>query len=137
MSLGSALAIAMSGLRANQARLLIVSSNIANAQTPVMSPKGNRVETLTGDTGASVSVTGVNRSSINSYRLGAFRASAAPVPPDGKRIAICPRNSRMPELSNVCKFYQRPAIAIDELREFIGADLGGDGGEGTRRSSMR
>jgi len=62
MSLGSALAIAMSGLRANQAALAIVSSNIANAQTPgYVTQRTNQVETLTGDTGASVSVTGVNR----------------------------------------------------------------------------
>src|SRR5258707_6351387 len=62
MSLGSALAIAMSGLRANQAALSIVSSNIANAQTPGYVPqRSTQVETLTGDSGASVSVTGVNR----------------------------------------------------------------------------
>src|SRR6266568_2423204 len=62
MSLGSALAIAMSGLRANQAALAIVSSNIANAQTSgYVTQRINQVETLTGDTGASVSVTGVNR----------------------------------------------------------------------------
>src|SRR3977135_1102585 len=34
MSLSSALSTAMAGLRANQAALGIVSSNIANAQTP-------------------------------------------------------------------------------------------------------
>ena len=62
MSLGSALATAMSGLRANQAALSIVSSNIANAQTPgYVTQSVNQVETTTGDTGASVSVTGVNR----------------------------------------------------------------------------
>ena len=62
MSLGSALAIAMSGLRANQASLSVVSSNIANAQTPGYITRNiNQVETITGDTGASVSVTGVNR----------------------------------------------------------------------------
>jgi flagellar hook-associated protein 1 FlgK len=62
MSLGSALATAMSGLRANQAALSIVSSNIANAQTPGYVTKSvNQVETATGDTGASVNVTGVNR----------------------------------------------------------------------------
>src|SRR3984893_2858438 len=62
MSLGSALAIAMSGLRANQSALSIVSSNIANAQTPGYVAEGiNQVEVRTGDSGASVIVTGVNR----------------------------------------------------------------------------
>jgi flagellar hook-associated protein 1 len=62
MSLGSALATAMSGLRANQAALSIASSNIANAQTPgYITQRVNQVETTTGDTGSSVSVTGVNR----------------------------------------------------------------------------
>ena len=67
MSLGSALASAMAGLRANQAALSITSSNIANAQTPgYVSESTNQVEVLTGDTGASVSVTGVNRQ-LNQY----------------------------------------------------------------------
>jgi flagellar hook-associated protein 1 len=62
MSLGSALATAMSGLRANQAALSIVSSNIANAQTPgYITQSSVQVEVTTGDTGASVNVTGVNR----------------------------------------------------------------------------
>src|SRR3982074_1370946 len=62
MSLGSALATAMSGLRANQAALAIVSSNVANAQTPgYITQRINQVEVPTGDNGASVSVTGVNR----------------------------------------------------------------------------
>jgi flagellar hook-associated protein 1 FlgK len=62
MSLGSALAIAMAGLRANQAGLSIVSSNVANAQTPGYVAEGtNQVEVLSGDLGASVRVTGVNR----------------------------------------------------------------------------
>src|SRR5580700_6352434 len=62
MSLGSALATAMSGLRANQAALSIVSSNIANAQTPgYVAQSVNQVETASGGAGASVTVTGVNR----------------------------------------------------------------------------
>jgi flagellar hook-associated protein 1 FlgK len=62
MSLGSALANAMSGLRANQAALSVVSSNIANAQTPgYVAQSVNQVEVTTGDTGSSVMVTGVNR----------------------------------------------------------------------------
>src|ERR1700744_1262838 len=62
MGLSSALATAMSGLRANQAALSITSSNIANAQTPgyvVQSP--NQVEVATDGFGSSVQVTGVNR----------------------------------------------------------------------------
>src|SRR6201993_3108964 len=62
MGLSSALAIAMSGLTANQAALSITSSNIANAQTPgyvVQSP--NQVEVATDGFGSSVQVTGVNR----------------------------------------------------------------------------
>jgi flagellar hook-associated protein 1 FlgK len=62
MSLGSALATAMSGLRANQAALSIVSSNVANSQTPgYITRRVNQVQIITGDVGASVSVTGVNR----------------------------------------------------------------------------
>jgi len=62
MSLGSALSTAMAGLRANQAALSIVSSNIANAQTPgYVTQSVNQVEKTTGDVGASVSIIGVNR----------------------------------------------------------------------------
>src|SRR5471032_270183 len=62
MGLSSALATAMSGLRANQAALSIVSSNVANAQTPGYVARAvNQVEVASGDNGASVRVTGVNR----------------------------------------------------------------------------
>ena len=62
MSLGSALATAMSGLRANQAALAVVSSNIANAQTPgYVTQSVNQIAIDSGTAGASVSVTGVNR----------------------------------------------------------------------------
>src|ERR1700722_17773388 len=62
MGLSSALATAMSGLRANQAALSITSSNIANAQTPGYISQGvNQVEVASGGTGASVQVTGGNR----------------------------------------------------------------------------
>jgi flagellar hook-associated protein 1 FlgK len=62
MSLSSALATAMSGLGANQTALSIVSSNIANAQTPgYVTRTANQVETLSGGAAAGVNVTGVNR----------------------------------------------------------------------------
>ncbi len=62
MGLSSTLATAMSGLRANQAALSIVSSNIANAQTPGYIDQGvNQIEVASGGPGASVQVTGVNR----------------------------------------------------------------------------
>jgi flagellar hook-associated protein 1 FlgK len=62
MSLASSLATAMSGLRATQAALSITSSNIANAQTPgYVTQNVNQIETFTGDSGSSVTVTGVSR----------------------------------------------------------------------------
>src|SRR3954452_10417372 len=62
MSLSSSLATAMTALRANQAALSIVSSNVGNAQTPgYISRTVNQVAVGTGDTGASVKVTGINR----------------------------------------------------------------------------
>jgi flagellar hook-associated protein 1 FlgK len=62
MGLSSALATAMSGLRANQAALSITSSNIANAQTPgYITENPNQVEIATDGFGSSVQVTGVNR----------------------------------------------------------------------------
>jgi flagellar hook-associated protein 1 len=62
MGLSSALATAMSGLRANQAALSITSSNIANASTPgYISQSVNQIEVASGGDGASVQVTGVNR----------------------------------------------------------------------------
>src|ERR1700704_1445673 len=77
MSLGSALAIAMSGLRANQSALSIVSSNIANAQTPGYIAEGiNQVEVQTGDSGASVIVTGVNRQ-LNQFIQAQLRSETS------------------------------------------------------------
>jgi len=62
MGLSSALATAMSGLRANQAALSIISSNIGNAQTPgYVNQSPNQIEIASGTTGSSVAVTGVNR----------------------------------------------------------------------------
>ncbi|MGA7994805.1 MAG: flagellar basal body protein, partial [Bradyrhizobium sp.] len=77
MSLGSALATAMAGLRANQAALSVTSSNIANTQTPgYISRSINQVEVTTGDTGASVLVTGVNRQ-LNQYIQSQLRTETA------------------------------------------------------------
>jgi flagellar hook-associated protein 1 FlgK len=63
MSLSSALSTAMAGLRANQAALGIVSSNVANARTPgYVAQSANQVELAGGaGNGASVRVDGVNR----------------------------------------------------------------------------
>lgn len=52
----------MSGLRANQAALTLVSSNVANVETPGYVRKSvNQVQTTTGTGSAGVTVTGVNR----------------------------------------------------------------------------
>jgi flagellar hook-associated protein 1 len=62
MGLSSALATAMSGLRANQASLSIISSNIANAQTPgYITQNPNQIEVASGGFGSTVLTTGVNR----------------------------------------------------------------------------
>jgi len=62
MGLSSALATAMSGLSANQAALSIISSNIANAQTPgYVTQNPNQVEVASGGFGSTVETTGVNR----------------------------------------------------------------------------
>jgi flagellar hook-associated protein 1 FlgK len=62
MGLSQALATAMSGLRANQIALGLVSSNIANAETPGYIKKtSNQVSVSTGEFGASVRVAGINR----------------------------------------------------------------------------
>src|SRR3954470_8426731 len=77
MSLGTALATAMSGLRANQAALSIVSSNIANAQTPGYTTQSAiQVQTLTGDFGSSVDVRGVNRQ-LNQFIQAQLRTETA------------------------------------------------------------
>ena len=52
----------MSGLRATQASLALVSSNVANAETPGYVRKTtNQVTGLTGEYGSSVLINGVNR----------------------------------------------------------------------------
>ncbi|MDQ8732592.1 flagellar hook-associated protein FlgK [Bradyrhizobium sp. LHD-71] len=62
MSLSQALASAMSGLRANQIALGLVSSNVANAETPGYIKKtSNQVAISSGEFGASVRVAGINR----------------------------------------------------------------------------
>jgi flagellar hook-associated protein 1 len=62
MGLSSALATAMSGLRANQVGLSITSANVANANTPgYVTQNVNQIEVASGGPGSSVRVTGVNR----------------------------------------------------------------------------
>ena len=62
MSLNDALSIAMSGLRANQAAMSLVSSNVANAETPGYVKKTiNQVTSNSGSYGSNVTIVGVNR----------------------------------------------------------------------------
>lgn len=73
MGLSSALASAMSGLRANQAALSIVSSNVANSQTPgYVAQTPNQIEVTTGDFGSTAKTTGVSRD-IDTYVLNQLR----------------------------------------------------------------
>lgn len=61
MSLNDALSIAMSGLRANQAAMSLVSSNVANAETPGYVRKYTDQVTTNSGEGSSVRTVGVNR----------------------------------------------------------------------------
>jgi flagellar hook-associated protein 1 len=62
MGLSSALVTAMSGLRANQAALTIISGNVANASTPgYVTQNPNQIEVNSGGDGSSVLTTGVSR----------------------------------------------------------------------------
>ena len=62
MSLNDALSIAMSGLRANQAAMSLVSSNVANAETPGYVKKSvDQITTNSGSYGSNVNIVGVNR----------------------------------------------------------------------------
>ncbi|OPY93792.1 flagellar biosynthesis protein FlgC [Bradyrhizobium sacchari] len=73
MGLSSALASAMSGLRANQAALSIVSSNVANSQTPgYVVQRANQIEVTTGDFGSTAMTTGVSRE-LDTYVLNQLR----------------------------------------------------------------
>ncbi|ABD08510.1 Flagellar hook-associated protein [Rhodopseudomonas palustris HaA2] len=77
MSLGDALSIAMAGLRANQASMSLVSSNVANAETPGYVRKTvNQVTTLSGPSGSGVSITGVNRE-LDAYLQAQLRTETS------------------------------------------------------------
>ncbi len=73
MGLSSALASALSGLRANQFALSVTSSNVANAQTPgYIAETPNLTEQPTGDAGASVQIAGVSRE-LDTFVQGQLR----------------------------------------------------------------
>ena len=107
MSLGQALATAMSGLRVTQASLALVSSNVANAESPGYVRKTlNQITGVTGDYGSSVRINGVNReldqylqTQIRTESSGAaFPMSARPISPICSRsmaTRIPPAPSRM------------------------------------------
>jgi flagellar hook-associated protein 1 len=77
MGLSSALATAMSGLRANQLALSVTSANVANANTPgYVAENVNQIEVPSGGPGASVDVTGVNRE-LDLFIQGQLRTETA------------------------------------------------------------
>jgi flagellar hook-associated protein 1 FlgK len=76
MSLSSALSIAMSGLSANQAGLSIISSNIANANTPgYVSQTANQIERNSGS-GTGVLVNGISRA-LNTFVQSQLRTETS------------------------------------------------------------
>jgi flagellar hook-associated protein 1 FlgK len=99
MGLSQALNIAMSGLRATQSSLALVSSNVANAETPGYVKKTlNQVTGLTGDYGSSVLINGVNR------QLDAYLQSQVRTETSGASYAAV----RSTYLSNLQTIYGNP-----------------------------
>ncbi|WP_398483138.1 flagellar hook-associated protein FlgK [Tardiphaga sp.] len=76
MSLNTALSIAMAGLRANQAGLALVSSNVANAETPGYIRKATDQIAVTAGDGSSVRTIGVNRE-LDQYILAQLRTETS------------------------------------------------------------
>jgi flagellar hook-associated protein 1 FlgK len=73
MGLTSALASALSGLRANQTALSITSSNVANANTPgYVAESTNQIEVPSGGAGSSAQVIGVTRE-LDTFVQGQLR----------------------------------------------------------------
>src|SRR4051812_23459471 len=99
MGLSQALNTAMSGLRATQASLALVSSNVANAETPGYVKKTiNQVAGLTGDYGSTVLINGVNR------QLDAYLQSQVRTETSGASYAAVRSNY----LSNLQTVYGNP-----------------------------
>ena len=130
MGLSSALASAMSGLRANQAALSIVSSNVANSQTPgyvVQTP--NQIEVTTGDFGSTVTTTGVSRE-LDTY-------VQKPAAHRDRRRRLRRPDGQHPEAASEClwharqqrharnraeQFHHGAAGAVDQRGLVVGAD---------------
>src|SRR5207244_4137637 len=75
MGLSQALSTAMSGLRATQASLALVGSNVANAESPGYTKKTlNQVAGTTGEFGSSVLINGVNAAQTMAQQLNATSA---------------------------------------------------------------
>jgi len=73
MGLSSALASALSGLRANQIALSVTSANVANANTPgYVAESVNQIEVPSGGAGASAQITGVTRE-LDTFIQGQLR----------------------------------------------------------------
>lgn len=88
MGLSQALFTAMSGLRANQAALALVSSNVANAETPGYVRKETvQVATTAGEMGTGVLVTGVNRT-LDQYIQSQLRTELSGAAYAGVRAAF-------------------------------------------------
>ena len=77
MGLGDALSIAMAGLRANQAAMSLVSSNVANAETPGYVRKtADQITTSAGAAGSGVAIIGVNRE-LDAYLQSQLRTETS------------------------------------------------------------
>ena len=84
MSIGQALNTSLSGLRATQAGLSLIASNVANAQTPGYVRKSMQLVTSTASDGGSVRLGTINRE-LDQYLQRQLRVETAFGGPDQPR----------------------------------------------------
>ena len=136
MGLSSALATAMSGLRANQASLSIISSNVANAQTPgYVTQASNQIELASGGDGSTVadhrrqpSARSVCAGPVAHRNLGRrlCRPDGEHPGPAAKRLRHAGRQRHAGD--DIQQFYLGAAGAIDQFGQLVRAIGGVVGG---------
>jgi flagellar hook-associated protein 1 FlgK len=130
----------MTALRANQAALSIVSSNVGNAQTPgYVARTVNQVAEQTGDFGSSVRVTGVNRS-LDQFLQSQLRSETSGGAYADQMAGVLTQLQSVygtPGAAGSLESSHRPAVAFDDIGKRIDADPAVRGSAGAGAAAQR